>query len=105
MKTTSWKLIKAFTNGHRFFEDEKRRIAVGDQSGSIPEHTDDGILWLDTTRPIFCTPRIFALPLTYPSGRQTHTPISEAEACYCIRYHDFKVQIGGIILTPETIEA
>lgn len=38
-------------NGHRFFRDQiTGRVAVADRSGTLPQNTDDGVLWLDTSR-------------------------------------------------------
>lgn len=41
-------------DGHRFFRHLANRdaIAIADNSGDVPESTDDGILWLDHTRKI-----------------------------------------------------
>lgn len=52
--------IKLEPKGHRIFRDardpftapELRRWAIADNSGNRPESTDDGVLWLDMTRPI-----------------------------------------------------
>ena len=62
MKTT-WKwehAIKLEPRGHRVFRDarddfkapELRRWAIADNSGNRPDSTDDGVLWLDFSRPI-----------------------------------------------------
>jgi len=56
MKTTqrtrrSWTLRLKVDGGHRYFADEAGRIAVADASGRYPEHTNDGVLWLDRDRP------------------------------------------------------
>lgn len=56
----TWKLVLKVKGGHRYFEDTTSavdkdligRIAVADASGATPELTDDGVLWLDRTRPI-----------------------------------------------------
>lgn len=44
-----WQLLISFPDGHRFFRDVESddQVAIGDQSGSTPDQTDDGTLWLD----------------------------------------------------------
>lgn len=60
---TAWKWenrILLEPKGHRIFRDarddfkapEQRGWAIADNSGSLPNNTDDGVLWLDFTRPI-----------------------------------------------------
>lgn len=49
----NWSLVLKIPNGHRYFRDESSlRIAVADDSGSTPDRTEDGILWLDMDRAI-----------------------------------------------------
>lgn len=49
-----WQLALEVPGGHRYFRDMNAhgRVAVADNSGDYPHQTDDGVLWLDTTRPI-----------------------------------------------------
>lgn len=60
---TTWKwenVIRLEPKGHRIFRDardefrapELRGWAIADNSGPRPDCTDDGVLWLDFTRPI-----------------------------------------------------
>lgn len=60
---SSWKWehgLKLEAKGHRIFRDarddfkapEQRGWAIADNSGNRPDTTDDGVLWLDFTRPI-----------------------------------------------------
>ena len=52
--------LKLEPRGHRIFRDarddfkapELRGWAIADNSGNRPDTTDDGVLWLDMTRPI-----------------------------------------------------
>lgn len=40
-------------DGHSFYTDAlSNRVAVKDMSGDRPDETDDGVLWVDTTRPM-----------------------------------------------------
>lgn len=63
---THWKwenALKLEPKGHRIFRDarddfkapEQRLWAIADNSGTYPHGTDDGVLWLDFTRPIRVT--------------------------------------------------
>ena len=63
---TAWKweqMLRLEPKGHRIFRDarddfqapELRRWAIADNSGGQPDTTDDGVLWLDLTRPITVT--------------------------------------------------
>ena len=77
--------------GHRFFQAKDGRIAVADESGEFPQDTDDGILWVDFTRPVFCldcidfdvlgydaTPKkkaLYSLPVVDDEGRRYGVPI------------------------------
>jgi hypothetical protein len=66
MPKTEWKWehgLKLEPKGHRIFRDarddfkapEQRGWAIADNSGTRPHITDDGVLWLDFTRPIRVT--------------------------------------------------
>lgn len=51
--TRKWTLAFEVKGGHRYFRDEETgKIGVADDSGENPELTDDGLLWLDQSRPI-----------------------------------------------------
>jgi hypothetical protein len=42
-----WKLVKSFKpDGHAYFTDERGRLAIADNSGTTPECTDDGVLYV-----------------------------------------------------------
>lgn len=42
-----WRRVKGFKGGHRIFVDENTgRMAVADDSGRVPDQTEDGVLWL-----------------------------------------------------------
>lgn len=51
-----WHFICRFSQCHNWFvgtdRDGRRRVAVGDDSGSLPELCDDGVVWLDTEKTI-----------------------------------------------------
>jgi len=46
-----WKKLFKAKGGHKYFRDEiTGMIAVADDSGSTPDQTEDGVLWLDYKR-------------------------------------------------------
>lgn len=48
MPKYKWTKIFSIRGGHKYFRDEiTKMIAVADDSGSTPDQTDDGVLWLD----------------------------------------------------------
>jgi hypothetical protein len=60
MSKYDWTLVFRVPGGHHFFRDELSGrysvaddgcILVHDRMGT-PEHTDDGILWIDPTQPV-----------------------------------------------------
>lgn len=52
--------VRLEKNGHRIFREDRGefaapetcRWAIADNSGATPDRTDDGILWLDFSRPL-----------------------------------------------------
>lgn len=51
---SEWELIvRCPRRGHKFFRHlPSGRIAVADYSGYTPDQTEDGVLWLDHSRPV-----------------------------------------------------
>lgn len=90
-------------DGHAYFWDTKSqpqagwryRLAIADQSGSNPEETDNGILYVDFSRPIIedkgWIGADYLIPLIYPDGRKTSTIAMKTEACLVAER--FKMQI------------
>lgn len=99
---STWKILRcpAPMQGHKFFrEKESYRIAIADWSGSTPEKTDDGVLWLDATRPIvvsFSSSRrlVTWLPLQRPDGRETHAPTDLQTALFAVGLAGMKVELA-----------
>lgn len=75
VKWTKWKEALAVPRGHRYFwHVPDGKIAVADDSGSTPDKTNDGVLWLDTERPIRVTTSSADIPLIVASdGRKSYT--------------------------------
>src|SRR3954467_1988653 len=77
-----WNKPQMMPDGHRLFESDENRYAIADESGFLPNNTDDGVLWLDFTRPLsvevdnsFNPPReYFNIPLTTRPGKTLARP-------------------------------
>ena len=55
-KQYEWKCVRNSKHNHKFFQhmiDGKPcGLAIADQSGYYPHETDDGVLWVDMSKPI-----------------------------------------------------
>lgn len=71
------KLIYKPKSGHKYFEDEEKRLHIADDSGSTPLETEDGDLIVDFSREITqnfdSTFDFFSIPLITPTGCETST--------------------------------
>lgn len=76
----TWTLILKLERSHRYFRHDDGRIAVADDSGRTPDTTDDGILWVDTTRPISIDGAAVGIPLVRPNGDECSTTELRANA-------------------------
>lgn len=83
------KLIYTAKSGHKYFEDEQRRLHIADNSGDTPLDTEDGDLIVDFTRPItVCLDspfNTFVIPLVTPENKQTSTVGNVNEALFLQR--------------------
>lgn len=78
MKMRKWKSLYRVHKGHKVFEEVGTgRLAIADDSGDLPELTEDGLLWIDLSRKIWLeTASCARLPLIDDKGRESHTPTS-----------------------------
>lgn len=91
MSKYNWKkLAQPTPRGHRFFEDKNTgRIAIADNSGPTPDRTDDGVLWLDSSRKMLvklehnCVR--LTMPVTTPRDSSWSVGITIAEAHWLLR--------------------
>jgi len=63
---------------HRmFWSNAANRLAIADESADLPEHTDDGVLWVDVSRPLKIKNGKWGLVVNVPvvdnNGNQSHT--------------------------------
>ena len=67
----------------RFFLHKEGAWAVADRSGDTPEHTEDGILWLDHFRDLRAGPAAHAVPVVCDrTGRSSWVPCSARDAMF-----------------------
>jgi hypothetical protein len=94
---------------HAYWQDTVAgMIAVSDESGTTPDTTDDGILWVDTTKPIIASGTGFYIPLLIPRTSRAYkrnqqtissTCCSPTEARYLVERLSMKVSVDGLELS------
>lgn len=98
-----WANTKRLPDGHRIFRakvsdpdipthgEDPIAWALADNSGDTPEQTDDGVLWLDFTRPLRIARQgstgeyqqeYFVIPLRTPDGLLTRTSTDATTLLY-----------------------
>lgn len=75
----NWTHLFGKKGDHRYFRAEDGRIAIADDSGRYPENTDDGVLWVNITRPIRAWDDYFSIPLFDENGKESRTIASTLE--------------------------
>ena len=64
-----WSLELYYRKGHRYFRDHSTgRLAVCDSSGKTPEESDDGVLWVDDSKPIIIGSHGASVPVKNEKG-------------------------------------
>jgi hypothetical protein len=83
-----WTLIVAAPNGHRFFKDERSgRISIADDSGTYPDETDDGVLWLDFSRKLVLDFTAKHMQVVYPVIRdRDNRDLAAGDGFGCVRH-------------------
>lgn len=103
-KQYSWELVYKCKGGHKFFKDlASGRIAICDESGPTPDKTDDGVLWIDLTRPIIIGARC-SIPLTDDKGGEYSTTGWATEAIGVAFKFGWAVKAGDEIFKVCPIE-
>jgi hypothetical protein len=90
-------------HGHRYWRDNQTNlVAISDESGSTPDRTDDGVLWLDTDRAIQASGSSFLIPIIVErSGRKCATPCNAIEARMVCEAFEMKLLVDGAIFKLE----
>ena len=91
----------ALPDGHRIFRSDFNRWAIADESGSIPEQTNDGVLWLDFKRPLKIETNVFEpsptlkeymfVPLRDEANDQHKTGTNAAALLYLAARFDWRI--------------
>ena len=96
MSRHDWELVLAC--GHRYFLDlHNGQVGVADESGKLPEDTDDGIVYLDRTRAIVLAEESWRVPLTR-RGDPIQTPATWHEAVAVAHMFRMRVEADGVEL-------
>lgn len=93
--------------GHSFWEDSiSGRVSVKDMSGDLPHQTDDGVLWVDHSRPVTFTLSEYgsnqgyaALPVLKAGGDKCFVGMRWVDGVVACRRLKLRVEVG-----PETGE-
>lgn len=109
-----YKWIKLFKvpRGHKFFRDAiTGMVALADDSGSTPDRTEDGVLWLDYQRCVTISDHGISIPLLQESRSggpvtQSATPASVKEAIEVCTKLGMRLAMGGerYVLVREGLE-
>lgn len=99
----NWSLLKGFPDGHRYFTcTERPRIAVCDQSGPIPDLTDDGVLWLDRSRSLRWRGGSLWVPVVDEHGGRYRTSAWGEEAAWLLQVFGQKPDIANTLASALT---
>lgn len=103
-----FRLVETLPGGHRLFHDAHRpgMLAIADSSGSTPDRTDDGVLWINTTAPIQVGARGNVLvALVEPDGTATHTIVTAADAFVLSDITGQEIEVFGTIYRVAKVTA
>lgn len=83
-------------NGHSFWRDQLTgMVSLCDQSGDRPHLTDDGVLWVDTSKPWMIADDDYAhVPLVNQEGDPTRTFTTWRDAVLISRVLGAQLRIG-----------
>lgn len=100
-RTSEWRLVLKFADGHRYFRDARNRIAIADDSGATPDDTDDGVLYLDRSKPV-----VIGNSCSIPLVGGLSTSATATEAIGVAAVFGMKIRAGEATFTvdPNSIE-
>jgi hypothetical protein len=93
-----WNLL--FSCGHKYFLDKNsKKYAVADGSGYFPNETDDGVLWLNTEKPLrldlYNGSVFISVPLKDRDNKDCSTGASVHEAIRLVEFIKFDVEVAN----------
>jgi hypothetical protein len=75
-----WNLLDVLPGGHRLFaRPDSTAIYIADRSGKTPDLTDDGLLWLDQTRPLKIDGGHCVVPVVAESSSSYVVPVEAVD--------------------------
>lgn len=101
MANYKWTKVFSIRGGHKYFRDEiSGRIGVADDSGSTPDRTEDGVLWLDPSRCVTIATDTnhrtwVTVPLLRENGDKSATGASVKEAIEVVARFGMKLALQG----------
>lgn len=101
MTKYKWTKVFSIRGGHKYFRDEiSKRIGVADNSGSTPDQTEDGVLWLDLSRCVTIATdgnhrTWVTVPLLRENGERSATGASVQEAIEVVANFGMKLALQG----------
>lgn len=103
----TWQLVKNFVNGHRYFKlnGESDKIYVADQSGLLPDLTDDGVLYFVpglTGSKIYADWKRISLTVIDKRGEPNSTPLCFDEALWLSTTYRLEIQTHGGMYVVQT---
>jgi hypothetical protein len=103
--TRQWVPLMKFPGGMRYFRDaQSGMVAAADNSGRNPDLTDDGVMWLDTDRPISINMRDARVyvPVTSETGGNY---ICHDEIVNMPAFLPFWQELGGKVVLTGSVTA
>jgi hypothetical protein len=101
MSKYNWTKLFSIRGGHKYFRDEiTKKIALADDSGSTPDRTEDGVLWLDFQRCVCIATDAshrtwITIPVLRESLDKSATPASTKEAIEVCARFGMKLALQG----------
>lgn len=103
----AWKLIKNFSDGHRYFQkdDGDGKIYVADRSGETPSTTADGVMWIDTGRRITTVGTRASLPVKTLQNTPFWTPVNFDEALWVSLHYGVHIETPHGVFAAASVPA
>lgn len=101
-------------SNHKFFRDTERAkgepdLVIADHSGSTPDRTDDGPLYVNTAEDtIRLEPHgnyrshwLASIVVTTRTGTKSCVPLSEGDVRYLVKQHKARLRVAGVEYAPH----
>jgi hypothetical protein len=101
-KTYEWEHLVSFAGGRKYFRDKlTQRIGTVGDSGRTPDRGEEGVLWVDTDRPIvldvdYSMFRAHLPLIAEASGKSCGTLAETIEALWVVKNLGMSIKINAI---------